>query len=128
MTTDECSANMLAERLLAFGETPFLPGRTLHVLCDVHKTSAVAKRTLNLREDLITGCLKVALTARATGTMHQLRKAFRRVLQQLLVVLPDESSLPAKRYRQFILDTFLPDDQISSRKALGLQLLLAIAE
>ena len=62
--TDEHPSNLAAEAAI-HASLEGTNGLVMHVLCDVHKASAVAEKTLSgLVEPVISGCIQVALAMR----------------------------------------------------------------
>lgn len=108
ITTDEHASNKKAELYIqedarAVNEKASF----LHVICDVHKCSGVAKKTLALDPDLITKCIQVALFLRQSGAMSRFRRSFVAVLVGSLKVVRGNAGIEASDHREAVINTFL---------------------
>ena len=116
VTTDALSTNLAAERALtAAGRAGGLMGNrtaatTLHVTCDVHKASNIAKRMfgLNGMNHIPGAVIKVALCLQGSGHMERLRRHLASVIRSKLVIYRfGNASEEAQRYREKVTSIFL---------------------
>ena len=124
VTSDELATNLAAERLLS--TTPRLgkegPHKLLHVLCDVHKASGVARKTFQVAglAKLPAGLTHTALSLRSSGDLQRVRNSLKHILSTELVILRHAFlSDSAKLYRDRVCATFLssPKPRIQAFRA-----------
>ena len=105
VTTDNYSANHLAEKLLAEHQGNTGSG-FLHVTCAVHAAHGCAGAAFHLIPEFSSGLIKAAL-ALNSGQMAVFRKALEQVIEQKLVVYYDgQPGIEADCYRRFVFQTF----------------------
>ena len=81
---------------------------TLHLICAVHKASAVAKKAEALEQDVITFAIRVALLLRGSGMMNRLKKAIVRIFEtHLFRHVGGSAGVDAAEYRKLVVGTFL---------------------
>lgn len=114
-TTDEHASNVAAELNMIDALPDGSAGGIMHLLCDVHKASAIAKKSLGLDEPTITGCIKVAMSVRGSGTMTKLRRCMTRFLLDFTERRAGHAGIDAQRRRELMLNTFLTSQSPGER-------------
>ena len=131
--TDEHSSNIKAERMwrqdskrvhavappdAGPGAPATAPTSFLHILCDVHKTAAIAKKAFDLDGDLISNCLHLALVARSCGGMARMRCACKQFFHERLVFTNtgQDAGLEAEAFRENVFSVFLSGSDARSRR------------
>jgi hypothetical protein len=105
IVTDEHPSNISAEHGLHDVASP--NATSCHLICDIHKAAAVAKKTFSLNEGLVTCLVRAGLSVRACGGLARLRRAMGTVVEELLVVRPGDAGIDASAYRAQVQATFL---------------------
>ena len=124
-TTDDFSANHLAERMLQAKEKmehPDVDIGLLHVTCDVHKVHGIAKSlfALNDLDFFVSGLIKAALTLRG-GLLRDFKSLFRKYLVDHLEICrgqADGFGQDPAAHRNFMLNLFFSDVSESKRAQL----------
>lgn len=80
---------------------------SLHLLCDVHKVSAVAKKAFDICPKIITECISLALALRSPGIMTRKRKCLGELIQERMQRKEGHASYDAEGYRQFVFEICL---------------------
>lgn len=112
-TTDEHASNIAAERLL-HNKAPKNEA-IFHTLCDVHKCSAIMKKTTGLGEAIVSDVIKVALALRVPISMARMRGHLRRLIEQRLERRPGCPVEDTSRHRELILQTFFSGQRPTTR-------------
>ncbi|CAE7782838.1 unnamed protein product [Symbiodinium sp. CCMP2592] len=115
--TDRYSANVAAENMMSAELPPH--GATSHYFCDVHKVALIEGRCMRFVSGHVSALISAALALSESGCLRRLRKSLEAVLQQKLKV---RAGVPPRddyngRYREAILDAFLPVPPRGSRNA-----------
>lgn len=105
VTTDAHPSNIAAESFMLFdGPTS---NRLLHLLCDVHKCSAVAKKPVALHSTIVSEMIQLALAFKATGSVAKMRRHLKDVVAEWVVHKSGYPPLDAAPFREAVCDTFL---------------------
>lgn len=103
--TDGSSANIACEKGVAAARGA--GSRTLHALCDVHRTSLVHNKLFTLLDDNVRGMVRCALSMRAGSAMGKFRRCLREEVEARLEVLHGRPSAEAEAYKQGMLGLFV---------------------
>lgn len=105
VTTDGDGAIARAERAMAQSESR---SATMHQLCDVHRVSAIGKRSAEIISGDVTGMIQLALSLSSAGAMASFRRILRRALLDRLRIRLGTPGLVADERRGALLDLFFP--------------------
>ena len=115
---DRFSSNPAAERLLA-SEGGW---KQAAFPCDVHKANTVSSLTWGLVEDDVSGLISSNMAQAGAGVLTSLREILSAIFrEQLQVCYEAPPGGSVARYRQEVLDTFLPVDSRSQKLPRSLQ-------
>lgn len=103
--TDRAAANLAAERSLC-SERPS-SWQTLHVNCEVHKTSSCHTKTFVLVDDCISGMVHCALSLRNGTAMGRFRAALKQEIESRFAVRYGRPSRDALSYKRQIVRLFV---------------------
>ena len=118
--TDQHASNMSAERLRhSHLSSAAPPQMSLHLVCDVHKVSALAKTTYGLTKPFLSRLLQLGLWFQAPNTMPLLREAVKGIVtENAQRVLEGHAGVPAALHRKAVHEAFLSE---TSAKALAIK-------
>lgn len=108
--SDAYSANFVAERMLTREMPSWV---SAHTLCDVHKLYTATKTSMATVDWDVSGLLNLSLALSGAGSISTLRQILARLFGEKLVIIYQDAPAnrrdsDAHRYRQALLDTFVP--------------------
>lgn len=103
--TDSDAAISKAERAIARAEG----GQpNLHLTCDIHRASAIAKRAADFTPGEVSGLIQLALSLSSASACRSFREVLRRVIADRLQIRQGSAGPAAEKHRQSVLDLFCP--------------------
>lgn len=103
--TDGGSANLACERALSGARGD--GGKTVHVLCEVHKTSLIHGKTFSLISDNIKGMVACALSLRNGSAMGKFRQCLMDEIDSRLEILHGRPSPEAVAHKEAVFRLFV---------------------
>ena len=117
-TTDAHVSNIAAEQSIGRARGVDTGG-ALHLLCGIHATALVYKKTLHPLDDDVSSAIQVALSLRNGAAMTRFRAALREEIATRLKIYSGRAPRAATQYKRNVLRIFCaPGDTSDSRRAL----------
>eukprot|EP00959_Pyramimonas_sp_CCMP1952_P453212 9467863-Pyramimonas_sp.AAC.1 len=106
--TDRYSAIVASERQIAIERMQGLKS-SLHIHCEIHKTSGVHEDVFELPElePNISGMINCALAMRNSSAMDRFRKCMKEEITSRILILPGRPSQEAEVYKMNIMQVFV---------------------
>ena len=106
-TTDAHPSNICVESSISRDRSAVGCGcPSLHLLCEVHKTAGIYKKTFAPLDSRITGVIRCALSMRTAGGMSVFRSCMREEIASRIEVLDGHPPLAARVYKMCLLKVF----------------------
>ena len=112
LETDECAANMRAEKIVSSQPDQ---GPKMHIVCAGHKTHQVASAVWEQFKWLHGGIVKTMVFLRSPGVFHRFVATFLRMIDEMLTVTSQPLSNEAIKHRAEVLHLFAPRIKDSAR-------------
>lgn len=103
--TDRASANIVAEKAIAAERG--VAWNSLHVFCDIHRTSAAHEKTFHLVDENVRGMIHTALALQNGNAMKRFRSCMREEIASRFRVLSGAPTQEAERHKQRVLRLFV---------------------
>lgn len=103
--TDGGSANLPSEKAIVAARGPDC--KSLHTLCDVHKTSLIHGKTFSLLDSNVRGMIACALSLRNGAAMTKFRRCLRAEVESRLQILHGRPPPGAENFKRAALHLFV---------------------
>jgi hypothetical protein len=115
-TTDEHATNSLVERWIAQDHET----NVLHIPDAVHKVSAVAKKTLALKPEVVSQTIQYGLAISCAGGKASMRRSLKRIIRRegMVKVRYEPLDRESMEYRARVLNVFCSDGETGKRSGL----------